>query len=153
MREVWLFLHLSAVVVWVGGMYFAHFCMRPAALATLEPAQRLAMMAAALGRFFPAVGVSLVLLWGSGLAMFAELSLAGGRPPLSWSLMAAIALLMTVVFAVIWLRRHRALRAALADGRLKTAAAALDGIRRLVMLNLMLGFLTIAVATLGRLAN
>ena len=33
-------LHVLAVVLWVGGMAFAHFFLRPA-LATLEPPQRL----------------------------------------------------------------------------------------------------------------
>lgn len=153
MRDVWLLLHLLAVVAWVGGMFFSHFCMRPAAVATLEPPQRLPFLAAALGRFFSLVAASLVLLWGSGIAMFAQLSVAGGKPPLSWNLMAAIALVMTAVFTVIWLRRHPAMLAALADGDLRAAASALDGIRRLVALNLWLGMLTIAVATVGRLAN
>lgn len=153
MTELWLFLHLAAVVVWIGGMVFAHFCLRPAALATLQPPQRLPLMSAALGRFFVLVGASLVLLWGSGLAMFAALITSGGRPPLSWNLMAAIAALMTVVFAVIALRLHPRMRSAVAASEWPKAAAALDSIRRLVALNLGLGFLTIAVATLGRLAD
>lgn len=151
MNELWLFLHLVAVVIWIGGMVFAHGCLRPAALATLAPPQRLPLMAAALGRFFGIVGVSLVLLWGSGVAMFAQRSLAGGRPPLSWSLMALIAAVMTAVFVLIVLRGYPRMKKALAEGALPAAAAALDDIRRLVVLNLVLGFLTIAVATLGRL--
>ena len=153
MRELWLFLHLVAVVVWIGGMVFAHFCLRPAALATLAPPQRLPLMSAALGRFFALVGASLVVLWGSGVARFAQLAVAGGRAPMSWSLMAAIAAVMTVVFVVIALRLHPRMRAALAAGQLPSAAAALDRIRRLVVLNLALGALTIAVATLGRLVD
>jgi uncharacterized membrane protein len=153
MRDVWLLLHLLAVVVWVGGMVFAHFCMRPAAAATLEPAQRLPFLAEALGRFFSMVAGSLVLLWGSGIAMFAQLSVAGGKPPLSWNLMAVIALVMTGIFTVIWLRRHPSMVAALAERDFRSAGAALDGIRRLVALNLGLGVLTMAVATVGRWAN
>jgi len=72
---------------------------------------------------------------------------------MSWNLMAAIAAVMTLVFAVIALRLHPRLRGAVAAGEWPKAAAALDSIRRLVVLNLVLGFLTIAVATLGRLAN
>jgi uncharacterized membrane protein len=45
------------------------------------------------------------------------------------------------------------MRSAVAASGWPKAAAALDAIRRLVVLNLALGFLTIAVATLGRLAN
>lgn len=153
MREVWLLLHLVAVVIWIGGMFFAHFCMRPAAVATLEPPQRLPMMSAALGRFFVAVAWSLALLWGSGIAMFAQLSVAGGKPPMSWNLMAAIAAAMTLVFVWIAAKLHPRMRAAVAASEWPGAAAALDSIRRLVVLNLALGFATIAVATLGRMAN
>jgi len=153
MTELWLFLHVAAVVVWIGGMVFAHFCLRPAALATLQPPQRLPLMSAALGRFFTLVAVSLLLLWGSGLAMFAAMASSGGPPPMSWNLMAAIAAVMTLVFAVIALRLHPRMRGAVAAAEWPKAAAALDAIRRLVVLNLVLGFLTIAVATLGRLAN
>lgn len=153
MTHLWQFLHLVAVVVWVGGMVFAHFCLRPAALAVLQPPQRLPLMSAALGRFFALVGAWLVLLWGSGVALFVRLASTGGKPPLSWNLMAAIAAVMTVVFLVIALRLHPRMRAALAASELPKAAAALDGIRRLVVLNLALGLLTIAVATLGRVLN
>ena len=30
-------LHLLAVVIWVGGMFFAHFMLRPSAIEKLEP--------------------------------------------------------------------------------------------------------------------
>lgn len=152
MNELWLFLHLSAVVTWIGGMVFAHGCLRPAAAATLAPAQRLPLMAAALGRFFVLVGASLLVLWGSGIAMFVAHWRAGGRAPLTWNLMALIAAVMTAVFVLIVMRGHPRMRRALSDGALPQAAAALDEIRRLVVLNLVLGFLTLAVATLGRLA-
>ena len=150
MAALWQFLHLLAVAAWIGGMAFAHFCLRPAALATLQPPQRLPLMCATLGRFFALVGGSLVLLWVSGGAMFAQLAAAGGRIPLAWHLMAAIAAVMTVVFLVIALRLHPRMRTAIATGELPKAAAALDGIRRLVVLNLALGVSTMAVATLGR---
>jgi uncharacterized membrane protein len=153
MRELWLFLHLLAVVVWVGGMFFAHFCLRPAALATLQPPQRLPLMSATLARFFVAVACSLILLWGSGMAMFAQFAAASGKPPMSWNLMAIVGVVMTGVFLVIWLRAHPRMRSALEQGDGKAAVAALDGIRRLVVLNLLLGVATIAIATLGRLAN
>jgi uncharacterized membrane protein len=46
-----LFLHLAGVVVWVGGMFVLHFAVSPAAVAA-APAQRLPLLANALGRFF-----------------------------------------------------------------------------------------------------
>jgi uncharacterized membrane protein len=148
-----LLLHLLAVVVWVGGMFFAHVCLRPAAVATLLPPQRLPLMAAALARFFVAVAWSLLLLWGSGIAMFGQLAASGGRAPLSWHLMATIGLVMTGVFLAIWRRGYPRLKTAIESGEFKQAGTALDGIRRLVVLNLVLGVVTIAVATVGRLAN
>ena len=42
--------HLLAVIVWVGGMAFVLFCLRPAAR-VLEPPVRIALMHAALRRF------------------------------------------------------------------------------------------------------
>lgn len=148
MHGISLMLHLAAVVVWIGGMTFAHYCLRPAALATLQPPQRLPLMSSALGRFFTIVSWSLVLLWGSGIAMFVRTAAGGGRPPWSWNAMAAIAAVMTIVFAIIVLRHYPRMRAALEAGELPAAAAALDAIRRLVVLNLVLGWITVAIATL-----
>ena len=54
LHHLLLFVHLAGVIVWVGGMSFAHFCLRPAALA-LPPAQRLALWSGVFGRFFPLV--------------------------------------------------------------------------------------------------
>ncbi len=148
MHQTWLFLHFASVIVWIGGMSFAHFCLRPAAIATLQAAQRLPLMASALGRFFVIVGWSIALLWVSGIAMFLEAVSAGARPPWNWNAMAAIAAVMTLVFGAIVLRRHPRMREALQAGDLPAAGAALDGIRRLVVLNLVLGWVIVAVAVL-----
>lgn len=153
LREIALLLHLVAVVIWIGGMFFAHVCLRPAAATLLQPAQRLPLMSEVLGSFFRAVVWSLVLLWGSGLTMFVAGASSGARTPLSWNLMAGLAAIMTVLFALILFRLHPRMKRALADGDLPQAAAALAGIGRLVTVNLALGFATIAVATVGRLAN
>jgi len=59
--------HLLASIVWIGGMFFAHQCLRPAVLATLEaPPQRLSLWAAVFGRFFPWVWASVIALIGTG---------------------------------------------------------------------------------------
>lgn len=148
MHDTWLFLHLAAVVVWIGGMSFAHFCLRPAAVATLQPPQRLPLMSSALGRFFVLVGWAIALLWVSGIAMFLEVTSTGARAPWNWNAMAAIGALMTIVFALIVLRRHPRMREALEAGDLPAAGAALDRIRHLVVVNLFLGWITVAIAVL-----
>lgn len=49
LHHLMLFVHLAGVIVWVGGMSFAHFCLRPASLA-LPPPQRLALWHGVLAR-------------------------------------------------------------------------------------------------------
>ena len=56
-----LILHILAAVVWVGGMFFAHQVLRPAAGA-LDPGPRLMLWERVLGRFFPWVIAAIVLL-------------------------------------------------------------------------------------------
>ena len=43
-------LHVMGVVVWVGGMFFAHMALRPA-VQSLAPPERLPLLAATLSRF------------------------------------------------------------------------------------------------------
>ena len=75
-------LHLLSIVVWVGGMVFAHFFLRPA-LAQLEPPARLRLMHEVLGRFFRAVLVASLLALASGIWMIGrvakQLVQSGGR--------------------------------------------------------------------------
>ena len=56
-------LHVMSVILWIGGMAFAHFFLRPS-LGVLEPPARLALMTAVLGRFFRAVVVEVTGSFG-----------------------------------------------------------------------------------------
>lgn len=146
MNRVLVLLHLAAVIVWIGGMFFAHFCLRPVAAAQLQPPQRLPLLAAVLGRFFVVVGAALVLLWGSGLLRFAQV---GAAIPWHWHAMLGLAIVMTVIFGLIVLRFHRRMLAAITIQDWPAAGKAMNPIRQLVLANLILGFLTVAVAVLG----
>ena len=142
--------HVLAVVLWVGGMAFAHFFLRPS-LTVLEPAQRVRLMHAVLGRFFKAV------LWAAGLILFSGLWIIGGAArlaaraggsfqwPLDWVLMTATGLLMIAIFGhirfVLFKRMDRAVQA----GDIPAGGAALAGIRQWVSVNLALGVALIAV--------
>lgn len=146
MNRVLVLIHLAAVIVWLGGMFFAHFCLRPVVAAQLPPPQRLPLLAAILGRFFTLVGLALVLLWGSGMARFAQTSAA---IPGNWYAMAGIALVMTVIFAAIVFRYHVRMLAATTIQDWPAAGKAMNTIRVLVQSNLLLGFATVAIAVLG----
>jgi uncharacterized membrane protein len=145
MNRVFVLIHLAAVIVWVGGMFFAHFCLRPIVALQLPPPQRLPLLAAILGRFFAVVGLALVLLWGSGLVRFAQV---GNAIPGSWHAMLGLGIVMTVIFGLVVFRFHRRMVAALAHQDWPTAGKAMNSIRMLVQTNLLLGFVTVAVAIL-----
>jgi uncharacterized membrane protein len=147
MRNVLLLLHLAGVIVWVGGMFFAHFCLRPVAVAQLPPPQRLPLMAGVLGRFFRAVAVAVLLILGSGFLRLFDVGF--GAAPRAWHAMAGIGLVMAVVFAYIYGLCYPALSQAVAAAEWPRAAQALDRIRKLVIFNLSLGLLAIMLATLG----
>lgn len=147
MRSFLLLLHLSGVIVWVGGMFFAHFCLRPVAALQLQPAQRLPLLAAVLGRFFKVVTLSVVIILISGFASLAATGFA--QAPLHWHVMAALGLLMSAIFGIIYFLYFPRLRAGVAGLDWPLAGAAMNRIRVLVMTNLFLGALTIAVAMLG----
>jgi uncharacterized membrane protein len=145
MNRVLVLIHLAAVIIWVGGMFFAHFCLRPVAAIQLPPPQRLPLLAAVLGRFFAVVGLALALLWGSGLIRFAQV---GSAIPGNWHAMLGLGGIMTVIFGLIVFRFHRRMVAASALQDWPTAGKAMNSIRMLVLVNLLLGFVTVAVAVL-----
>jgi uncharacterized membrane protein len=143
-----LLLHLLAAMVWVGGMFFALFCLRPASAQVLQPPQRLPLWAATLANFLPYTGIAVLLLLVSGGAM---LALIGPRnAPLGVHLMMALGVLMALVFADVWLRLFPRLRAHCEAQQWPAGAQVLEGIRRRVMLNLALGVVVVVVAVFAR---
>jgi uncharacterized membrane protein len=143
---VWL--HLLGVVVWVGGMFFAHMALRPAALA-LPPPQRLPLLAAALSRFVAWTGVAIVLLVASGFTMIV---LLGGMRAVGTyvHVMIGLGLVMILIYGHLAASPLKRLRAAVAVSDWPSAGAAMTVARRLVGVNLVLGLVTITVAVLGR---
>ena len=127
MRSFLLLLHLAGVIIWVGGMFFAHFCLRPVAAAQLPPPQRLPLLAEVLGRFFFAVAASIVAIILSG---FAIVGLVGfGQTPIHWHVMEAIGLLMTGIFSVIYFMYYPRLKAGVAAQDWPAAGAAMNAAR------------------------
>jgi uncharacterized membrane protein len=137
-------LHVLATVVWVGGMFFAHQCLRPVTVALLEPPQRLALWNGVFGRFFPWVWAAVVLLILSGQGIILQI---GGMAvvPLHVHVMVGIGYLMAAIFAYIYFVPYRALRRHVAAQTWPDAGAALNRIRGLVGTNLTLGLLNIAL--------
>jgi uncharacterized membrane protein len=144
---IMIFLHLLGVAIWVGGMFFAHCCLRPAAAQLLEPAQRLPLLHAVLGRFFRWVLVSVIVILATGMAMMVHVGFANA--PKGWHWMMTSGIVMMLIFGHIYAVGFRRLGRAVAAADWAAGAAAMNSIRRLVGINLLLGVLTIAFATFG----
>ncbi|TNF57461.1 MAG: hypothetical protein EP308_02260 [Burkholderiales bacterium] len=146
-------LHVLAIIVWIGGMVFAHFFLRPAAM-QLAPPQRVPLMHAALGRFFSAVLVAIVLVLASGLWMIgrvAKETVQAGlafNMPLDWTIMAALGIVMMAIFGHIRFALFKRLSRAATAQDWSAGAAALASIRTWVGINLVLGVVIIAITLL-----
>ncbi len=144
-----LTLHVVSAVVWVGGMFAAYVCLRPAAGA-LEAPQRLRLWRGFFQKFFPWVWVSIVLLFGSGFWMLATFfgGFAGAAPYVNVMMM--LGLLMVALFAWLfhgpWLKFKRAVDA----GDWAAAGPQLNRIRQIIMINLPIGLIVVIVGATGR---
>jgi uncharacterized membrane protein len=147
-------LHLGSVVVWIGGMFFALFCLRPAAM-SLPPPVRVPFMADALGRFFA------IVLWvglaatGSGVAMVVRVAQATrqtGAPfnmTMDWMAMSVLGLVMLGIFGQIRFSFYKRLQRAVVAQDWPAGGAALALIRTWVGVNLALGTLIILIVLMG----
>jgi uncharacterized membrane protein len=146
---IFLFLHVVAVIVWVGGMALMHFAVRPSAVETLEPSQRLSFMAATLRRFFVAVTISIGVLLVTGMWMMHFMA-SVDRLPHSVEMMAGLGIVMMAIFGHVRFAAYPRLRNAVAVQNWAEAAGRLATVRKLVEINLVLGVITVAVAIIGR---
>lgn len=129
-------------------MFFAYFCLRPAAVSVLAPPQRLPLWSATFARFlrYTAVAVAVILL--TGFTMLLDTGFRNAPP--GWHLMLVLGLVMSTLFAYVYLVPYPRLRAQCAAGDWPAAALTLNRIRRLVAINLALGVCVVAAAVSAR---
>ena len=144
-----LILHTIAAVVWVGGMFFALFVLRPAT-AALEPGPRLDLWLLVFDRFFTWVFAAIVLLLVSGYAMIFGVYAGFSGIGLHINIMQATGIIMMLLFFHLYFVPWRRFRAAVARRDQAAAATQLAQIRTIVVVNLLLGLLTVAVGSSGR---
>ncbi|MCS4502873.1 CopD family protein [Arhodomonas aquaeolei] len=142
-------LHLIAAVVWIGGMFLAYTCLRPAAGA-LEPSVRGPLWHGVLRRFLAAVWVAVVVLPASGYRMSALRFGGLADAPAYVHAMQAIGWVMIALFVYLYFGPYRRLGRAVADGSTGAAGAALGRTRRVVQINLGLGMALLVVVAAGR---
>ena len=146
--------HVMSIIVWIGGMVFAHFFLRPA-LTQLEPPVRLRLMHDVLGRFFQAVMAASLLTLVSGVWMIGRVakqvvqSGSSFEMPLAWTVMAVLGVAMVAIFMYLRFALFKKLGRFVAASDWVAGGAALAQIRTGVSINLGLGVLVL-LATLMR---
>lgn len=142
--------HILSVLVWIGGMFFAHFVLRPVANQLLDVPTRLAFMSQLFTQFFPWVWGAIVCLWVSGLWLIFGFRQGLGNVAISVHIMLTLALIMTVLFIYIVFIPFPRLKHAVKVQDFKEGGQHLGIIRRLVATNLFLGLTITITALLGR---
>ena len=143
-------LHVLGVVVWVGGMFFAYMALRPAAAALLEPPVRLTLGRTVFGKCVPGVWVSIVLILASGYWIIFGIYGGMAKAPLFVHVMHGLGLVMMLIFFHVFFAPYRRLTRAVNESRWPDGGNALNQIRLLIGINLLIGLLTITVATAGK---
>ena len=147
--DVGIAVHILASVVWVGGMFFAYLALRPAAGA-LDPQTRLGLWERVFGNFFPWVWASVVALLASGYAMVFLFFEGFAGVGVHVHVMQVTGIVMMVLFLHLYFAPYARFKRALAGGDPTDAAAQLDQIRKIILVNLILGIFTVLIGATGR---
>lgn len=148
LRQLLLLLHLLGAIAWLGGMFFAYFCLRPAAAEVLKPAERLPLWTATFSRFLPYMAGAVAVILATGLSMLLSVGFSGA--PAGWHVMFVLGMVMAAVFGHIYFSLFPKLRAQCNAHEWPSAAAVLNRIRQLVAINLVLGVLVVLAAVSAR---
>ncbi len=145
-----LVLHILSVVIWLGGMIFAHQMLRPVAASVLEPPERLTLWAGVFSRFFPWVWAAVIVLLVTGIWLIFDVYGGFAGAPVYIHTMFALGLVMMAVFAHVYFAPFKRLKSCVAAESWPDGAAQINQIRRLVGINILLGLATVIAAGGGR---
>ena len=149
-------LHLIAGTVWLGGMTFMLFALRPAALASLEAQPRALLMGQVWKRFYVWVLVAIVVLFTTGTHLYtatfraAKLASGQGSVPLGWNVMLVLGISMMLIFGHIYFAGFKKYKRAVAAGQWPAAAKAANLMHTMTLINFSLGWLSILSVRLLR---
>ena len=149
-------LHLIAGIVWLGGMTFILFALRPAALVAMDAQPRAVLMVQIFKRFFALVLVAIVLLFATGTHLYtatfraARLATGDGGVPLGWNIMLVLGITMMLIFGHIYFAGFKKFKRAVAAGDWPLAARAGQLIHTMTLINFTLGWLSILAVRLVR---
>ena len=149
-------LHLIAGIVWMGGMTFMLFALRPAAIAVMDAQPRALLIGEVWKRFFALVLGAIVLLFATGTHLYTQtfratrLATGDGGVPLGWNIMLVLGLVMMLIFGHIYFAGFKKYKRAVAAGDWPLAAKAASLIHTMTLINFSLGWLAIVAVRLVR---
>ena len=149
-------LHLIAGIVWMGGMTFMLFALRPAVILTLEAQPRAMLMGAVWKRFYALVLVAIVALFATGTHLYtatfraARLASGEGGVPLGWNIMLMLGITMILIFGHIYFAGFKKYKRAVSAAQWPLAAKAAGLMHTMTLVNFTLGWLAIIAVRLVR---
>lgn len=149
-------LHLISGIVWMGGMTFMLFALRPAALATLDAQPRALLMGEVFKRFYILVLLSIVALFFTGMNLYTatfratRLATGDGGVPLGWNIMLVLGLVMMLIFGHIYFAGYKKYKRAVTAKEWPVAAKAASLMHTMTLINFTLGWVAILAVRLVR---
>ena len=141
-------IHSVAVVILVGGLFRGYMAVSPMS-GDYTKSSGLQLAQGALRRFFPWVWVSFLVLFVSGYVVMFATYASFAAAPLYINLMQAIGWVMIVFFVWLFYGPWLAFKRAADTQDLQAAAAHLNRIRQIVLVNLPLGLIVVVIAGTG----
>ena len=149
-------LHLIAGIVWMGGMTFMLFALRPAAIGEMNAQPRALLMLQVWRRFYAWVLLAIAVLFITGSHLYSatfratKLATGQGNVPLGWNIMLALGIAMMLIFGHIYFAGFKKYKRSVAAADWSLAAKAAGLIHTMTLLNFSLGWLAILAVRLVR---
>lgn len=143
-----IILHLVAINIWVGGMFFIIIVLGRA-MDSLEIAEQNDLWQTILPRFFSWVWLAAIILLTTGGGMIFYRFGGLSHVPGYILTMASFGLLMVVVFSIIYFVFYQRFKHEMQNGNVDASRHQLRIIRRLGIANMVLGFCVVVVIGSG----
>lgn len=140
-------LHILGAVVWVGGLFFIYFALRPAVF-DMDLADRLVLWRKCLDNFFPWLWGAIAALLGSGYGLV--IAFPDEIDGLHVLIMQGLGWIMILLFGHTYFSTYRRMGEALDSGDTSAAAQQIEKFRLTLIANLGLGLLTVVIGASGR---
>lgn len=142
LNAIAIILHLIAINVWVGGMFFLVMVLGRA-INKLEQEQQLMVWASTLKYFFFWVWLAVLILLSSGIAMLVYRFHDFINAPAYVLVMACLGILMIILFLLMYFIFYQKFKSAIKSSMVESAIENLRVIRALGRINIVLGLCVI----------